>query len=202
MLTIDNNSQSCIVNCESYCAVLSKQHGGSLRELIFNNINTKLYREGTEYWLDEQIHYEQEFGKLLYLNYKLISDNQIDIFVYATLAQPVSNEDRVHGGFCKVKWNFKPDSITTSSQIIPCYPCDRYDKYVCFRPNQYVTYTTLNDNIEKPIGNVDLETGWWKQKYTNIGGMSVKKEDMKLSLVFDKHLNNAGIYQSKGMMEV
>lgn len=199
MIYTENNNEI-IITTNDYTATLSKQHGGTLRNLIYKGIDTGLIREGCEYWSgNNEDHYEQEYSNSYFLKINYINEyeNEIRISLQADLVSP---QLKTKGGICKVIWIFEVECINHEYTIHATENIALHDKYFCFHPNFYNCYSFYNHNIYKDI---PLDFTW-----RNINNQCFDQDtwlhNKKLSLNFlmDKKLTYKGLYNSESMLEL
>jgi len=197
MIDIKETKKHIKIKSDYYCAILSKYNGGTMCKLLFRGKNTGLYRDGCEYWTEEE-HYEQEYGKIL----NIASEKHSDRFKIEINAQVVCPRDKIVGGNCITKYFFenKP-CIKTNSLIYPLFEnVVSIDKYVCFKNNNYKYFSANNDvnNIKKLLDS----KGRMKKYYNNINKIKLNGNGRNIIIKTDKLSTKMRIYKTKNMLEI
>jgi len=208
MLRIKHRNGIFEISNRIYKCQLSEARGGSMTSLIYKGIDTMLKREGCEYWTSDKEHYEQEYSqscRISVLNhYKL---DKVIVMVYSSLVSP---QLKLVGGHCIVKWIFDASPIIkTSFAILPDKPITKYDRYVCFRPNDfYKEYSFAYDKfepIEQPSEIPDRFGNFWFEKYypKEAYSTTVKNDSLFFAFEYDKEITDSiGLFTSKTMLEL
>jgi len=183
MIEITKNKKNYII--KSDCYSLNINNSGTIRRLFFNGINTGLKREGCEYWKEDGLHFQQEFGGILQFEQKR---NRIE--VTATLKSAKNKR----GGKCITKYNFKKDSIVIESEISPACAMFSYDKYVCFNPKEY-TYYSFNG---KDFNEID------KDRFVDADTKSITLSTGDKAIVINclSGISEMRVYKTKSMIEI
>lgn len=192
------NNNEITITTNNYVATLSKKHGGTLNKLIYKGIDTGLTREGCEYWSgNNDDHYEQEYSNYLKINNVCESKNEIRISLQADLISP---QLKITGGTCDVLWIFDTKFIEHKYTIHATKNIAWHDKYFCFHPNFYNSYSFYDSKIYEDI---PLDFTW-----KNINKKCCDKhtwlqnEKLELNFLMDKKLSFKGLYNSHSMLEL
>lgn len=184
-----------IIETNSYKAILSECYGGTLKKFIYKGIDTKLRREGTEYWSNKirKNHWEQEYSKNAKIKVKNRNKECIELEVESDLVSP---QLKTIGGSCKVIYYFYETLIKGKSIIFPKFGVGQYDRYVCFAPNFYTHYNFIEKsyNDKKQIKKIICKN--------NVIGITIINKNIGLSFYPDKKLRGTGLYPSRSMLEL
>lgn len=205
MLTYKIVDGNFTVQNQFYQATLSSSRGGTFTSLKFKGMDTGLFREGCEYWVDGGEHFEQEFSPVANIE---IFDKSKDYIMLKTTARLVSPSSKKDGGYCIVYWLFRDKNpiICSKYQVFPALTCDRTDKYVCFRPDYYDAYSIIKKDGSFDLGKIGDEKGvtkadgwWYREAY--LKWASFRNEKIGFSVI-PNELNITGIWKSKSMTEI
>lgn len=206
MLSLKEQNNYLVIQNSYYTAKFNKRRGYSLESLIYKGIDTKLYREGCEFWcLDNKTHFEQEFGGEAI--YKILeqSKKEIIIEIESFLGYP----KKENAGKCKIQWIFNDTPVLESiSSILPNFniDCARDDRYVCFKANTYSDYCYYDGNIEwKPIKQ-NLVKGSKQQSWgitvNFVKNILIKNKNNGILFIADSRLYHTIVYHSYSMCEI
>jgi hypothetical protein len=171
-----------------------------MRSLHFAGRDTKLKREGCEYWTATN-HYEQEFGTVRKFDICPHGSNGLTLEVKTDLVSPIT---RTIGGYCVGRWIFtdgKPE-IVAESVIYPDRPVASYDKYVCFPPDAYWAYRLNSDMADTPILPPQSGQTWFEVHRGSDSGAVFSNESSRFAVGFDPTVIEVGIYRSRSMSEI
>jgi len=167
MISINKNDagQYEIKNAHYRC-ILDPAKGGTCRSLKYGTWDTGLIREGCEYWINKQEHFEQEFGGVVDFKITGKGKNVLSILVVAEIVSPQRARENLDasGGIAYTRWWFDGTPIIKTKSIIkPTLNALFCDKYLCFEPDKYTNYSKDGKELSeicKPK-NDHIDRLWW-----------------------------------------
>jgi hypothetical protein len=196
MISFEARKDAIVAIGNNFEIEFSLKHGGTLRKWIKGGIDLGITRQGCEYWIDNNIHYEQEFGEVIR---NTINGNLL--IVEATLVSP---QLKTIGGRCLSSYEILDSGIMDFKSIL--FPTDKinsYDSYICFNHEMYSEYK-FHGKIEgkKKIIAPNNETDWFTEIVRNPGTSSVYGDHGHIDVIPDSNMILGGIYRSIRMLEI
>jgi len=181
---------------------ISKIKGGTIRKVLFGDIDSGIKRAGCEFWSNVADHYEQEYGKMTSLQLRK-QNGSMFVDISASLVSPQLKKS---GGRCETVIEITDSGkIISKAKLFPDKPIVNYDQYYCFQNEIYPEYRFIRDGAEfEKIQMPGPQEIWWYLLEHDISrGVMVRNKDFGIKVSTDEKLiAETGIHQSRSMMEI